>query len=164
MAIKSYVLKENYKAPVLRYTGLSHAPQQLQFKQFLKNDIVQGELKHSMNKPIGVIVMPGMFFPLQVLKEVVTKEIVSDASGESISTITEKIKTNVQNSDPKVQYIDYALAGAVVGLGVVFALGKYNVIPTGVTKVHYAIGAGIGSSLFTYIKWRANMNKKFKKE
>ena len=160
MAIKSYVLKENYKAPVLRYTGLSHAPQQLQYKQFLKDAIVQGELKHSMNKPIGVIVNGGMFFPIGVLKEVVTKEIVSNASGE---TIKEKIKTNIDNSDPKVQYIDFALAGAVAGALVVFILEKKNIIPAG-NKMNYVYGAGGGAALLTYAKWRSNINKKYKKE
>jgi len=160
MAIKSYVLKCNYQAPYLRYTGMAHAPQQLKFKQFLKDDIVKGELKHSMNQPIGIIVGGGLFFPTEVIKEVVTKEIKSDMDGNE-TTIPEKIKQNLTNSDPKVQYIDFAILGTLLGAGSVFAMEKYGIIPVR-NKVNYFVGMGIGASLLTYLKWRSVKNKSFK--
>jgi len=159
MAIKSYLLTANYQAPYLLYTGMAHAPQKLKYKQFLKNDIVKGELKHSFNKPIGVIVNGGLYFPLQVLREVVTKEIVSDASGEG--SLQSKIKANLISTDPKVQYIDFAIIGIIAGVGIVYLLEKYDIIASN-GKINYLIGAGIGSGASTYMKWRAITIKKNK--
>ena len=128
MAIESFILTQDYKTPYVRYTGIPHNPNTLQYKSFRKHEIVRGELKHYNNKPLCVIIGEGLFLPLNVVKKVVTKDVVSDASGET--TIKEKVEKAVISSNPKIQLFDSFLVGAALGAAGVFFAEKKGWIAT----------------------------------
>ena len=80
MALKSYILTKDFKSPYVTSTGLPHNPQAIRFKQFKKGEVITGEMKHANNKPAFVLVNGVCVVPLEVIKELVTKEIVSQKS------------------------------------------------------------------------------------
>lgn len=159
MALKSYILTQNFKSPCVQVTGVPHAPQAIRFKTFLKNEIIQGELKHSNNQPAFVLVGGKLVVPLSVLKEVVAKDITSSASGETTSASSEPKKIKLP-SISKVKYIDAVVVGALLGVGSVVLAEKQKWIPMP-DKKNKLIGAAIGVGAACYALYRY---KTFKSE
>ena len=114
MAAKSYIFTHDYKAPYVTATGLAHNPQAIRFKKFQKGEIVKGELKHANNKPAFILVNGVCVVPLDIVKELVTKAVVSHTDGTTSTMPTEKPKVMIP-TNPKVRYIDAMLLGAVLG-------------------------------------------------
>jgi hypothetical protein len=158
MAVKSYILTKDFKSPYVTSTGLPHNPQAIRFKQFKKGEVVHGEMKHANNKPAFILVNGVCVVPLQVIKELVTKEIVSHADGEGKSP-TKKLTTDVlsisktKKPNTKVQYGDALLIGAVVGFaGVVLAEKQGWITETDKKyRLYGAVGVGL---LGMYIVYR----------
>lgn len=162
MALKSYILTNDYKAPYVTATGLPHNPSAIRFKQFSRGDIIKGEMKHANNKPAFILVNGVCVVPLDVVKELVTKEVVSHTDGEG--SIKKKISQTIggsskANSNPKVRYMDALLLGAVVGFGGVILAEKQGWIaePDKKYRLYGAIGAG---ALAMYIVYRSKTQKK----
>jgi hypothetical protein len=160
MALKSYVFVEDFKSPVVTATGLPHNPQKIRLKRFRKGDIVKGELKHANNKPAFLLVNGVCVVPLYVVKELITKQIVSNATGttdaQPMTTQVQKVETNA-----KVKYIDSMLIGAVVGLTGVIVAEKQGWIGESDSK-YKLYGALVGAVAGAYFVFRTNNSNKQK--
>jgi hypothetical protein len=156
MAAKSYIFTHDFKAPYVTATGMPHNPQAINFKKFQRGEIVKGELKHANNKPAFVLVSGVCVVPLDILKELVTREVVSHTDGASPVISTPK-KTMVP-TNPKVRYIDAMIIGAIVGvIGAVIAEKQgWIAEPDSKNKLY---GAGIGAIAAGYIVYRTNNAK-----
>lgn len=162
MAIKSYILTNDYKAVYVTATGLPHNPSAIRFKQFRKGDIIKGELKHANNKPAFLLVNGALVVPLDVVKELVTREVISHVDGEG--SVKDKLTKAVggsakTNSNPKVRYIDALLIGGLVGFGGVILAEKQGWIPETDKKMRL-YGALFAGALAMYIVYRSQTNKK----
>jgi len=161
MALKSYVITNDFKSPVVRHTGDPRNPQKVTFKQYTKGDIINGELKHANNKPAFILVKGVCVVPLDCVKELLTKDVVSHADGEGKVTkpfIDEAPKPKTMNSNPKVKYVDAMLIGAVVGFVGVWLAEKQGWLE-GEGKKNKLIGAGAGALLSAYIVYRSKTEK-----
>ena len=56
MALKSYIMTSDVKAPYVTATGLAHNPSEIRLKKYRRGQIVKGELKHANNKPAFLLV------------------------------------------------------------------------------------------------------------
>jgi hypothetical protein len=162
MALKSYILSNDYKAPYVTATGLPHNPSAIRFKQFRRGEIIKGEMKHANNKPAFILVNGVCVVPLDVVKELITKEIVSHTDGEGSikETALKKVGgSSKTNTNPKVRYIDALLIGAIVGFGGVMLAEKQGWIsvPDKKYRLYGAIGVG---AIAMYVVYRSKTNKK----
>lgn len=159
---KSYVVTEDMKTPLVRMTGHPRNPQRIEYKEFKKGSIVNGVMQYANGKPAFVLVAGALTFPLNTIKEVVTKDVVSNTTGEP--TDKDKVANPTTKKDttppvnPKVKYIDALLIGAVVGaVGVHFAEKKgYIPVPDPKYKLYGAIAGGI---IAWYIVYRQQQTK-----
>jgi hypothetical protein len=165
MALKSYILTQDFKSPIVRVTGIPHRPQEIRFKLFKKGDLVKGELKHANNQPAFVLVDGVLVLPVNVVREVVSKDVMSSAdatitnkeeTGEKAPTETKK--TEVIITKPKLGYIDGIVIGAVVGVIGAYVAEKQGWIaqPDKKNKIY---GAAIGAAAGIYLIYRANLPK-----
>ena len=122
--------------------------------------MISGEMIYDNNKPNFVLYNGSCVVPLSVIKAVVTKEIISNATGKG-NVPFETTKNIVKVENPKVKYMDAMLFGAVVGVGVVYLANKQNWIAEQDNK-NYAYGAGAGALLFAYFVYRKNNKPKIK--
>jgi hypothetical protein len=158
MALKSYIITHDVKSPYIVATGLPHNPQKVCLKLFRKGQIVKGELKHANNKPAFLLVNGVCVIGLDVVKELVTKEISSNASGLQNPTPTKVIDKTIglskNNSNPQVRYIDAMIIGALVGVAGVYIAEKQGWIaePDKKYKLYGAIGGAILGYYFMYRK------------
>lgn len=162
MALKSYIFTSDYKAPYVTATGLPHNPSAIRFKQFKRGDIMKGELKHANNKPAFVLANGVCVVPLEAIKELITKEVVSHTDGEG--SIKDKVVKSVggtskKNANPKVRYIDALILGAIAGFGGVMLAEKQGWIqvPDKKYRLYGAIGVG---ALAMYVVYRSKTQKK----
>jgi len=155
MAQKSYIFTRDYKSPMVVATGMAHNPQAVKFKKFQKGEIVRGELKHANNKPAFLLVNGVCVVPLDIVKELVTKEVVSNASGGSTEPKVKKVKVA---TNPKVRYADAMILGAIVGIVGVYVAEKQGWIaePDRKYKLYGALG---GAALAAYVVYRTNNAK-----
>lgn len=171
MALKSYVLTQNYRAPYVVATGHPRNPQQIKTKMFKEGEIVRGELKHANNQPAFILVAGTLPIPVDYIKELTTKAIVEDdkivpaqvvdeTKSEDVVVKTEKSasKMTLKSSNPKVKYMDALLLGGLVGLVAVYAIGKQGWIAE-VDKKHYLYGGLIGGALGAYLVYRFTPSK-----
>lgn len=154
MALKSYIVTQNFKSPVVRVTGMPHKPQEIRFKQFRKGDIIKGELKHANNQPAFILVGGACVVPLSVVKELVTKEIVSNANGGE----EQKPIKITPKEGPRMKYMDAVVIGGVLGAGAAFLAEKQGWIamPDKKNKIY---GALIGAAVGLYFVYRFKLNK-----
>lgn len=158
MALKSYIITHDVKSPYIVATGLPHNPQKVCLKLFRKGQIVKGELKHANNKPAFLLVNGVCVIGLDVVKELVTKEISSNASGLQNPTpakvIDKTIGLSKNNTNPQVRYIDAMIVGALLGVGGVYIAEKQGWIaePDKKYKLYGAIGGAILGYYFMYRK------------
>jgi len=157
MAKATYVIVRNCKLPSVAIDNRNpHKPNQVSFKTFRKGDIINGEMKHQNNQP-AFILSEGIVVPLYCVKAVVTKEIMSEATGEEkVKAIEKKVAIETVG---KVKYLDYAIVGAVVGCGAVYLAHKKDWIKNH-DKQHYAYGAIAGALLGAYIVYRTKSIRK----
>jgi uncharacterized membrane protein YraQ (UPF0718 family) len=150
--MKAYILTQPYKAPYVVATGIPSNPQRIMMKSFRSGEMVKGELKHANNKPAFVLVGGTLVLPLSVLKEVTTKEVVSEASGttETSDQPTDSVK---KVPTKKLRYIDAILIGGVLGFGAVYLAEKQGWItsPDNKNKMYGVLG---GAVLGAYLVFR----------
>ena len=172
MAIKSYVLQQDFATPYVIATGRPHNPQQIKVKKFRKGDIVKGELKHANNQPAFVLVQGTLVLPLEVIKELVTKAIVDNntppipvdyVEDKKFTEITAKDKKSsfdaLKSSNPKVNYIDSMIIGSIVGLGAMYLVKRQNWIEEFDNK--YYLYAGLAGAIGgAYIIYRTKSTAK----
>lgn len=154
MALETYILTQNTKAPYVVATGNGRNPQAIKFKQFRRGEIIKGELKHANNQPAFVLVQGTLVVPLSVLRKVVTKEINSGADGET----DEKKKTpvTVKSVATKAGYIDGVLVGVIAGVAFAYLAEKQGwiVAPAEGGNKNKMYGAAIGAVLGLYAVYK----------
>lgn len=159
MALKSYVITQTYKAPVVRVTGLPHKPQQITFKTFRKGEIIKGEMKHANNKPAFVLVDGIMVVPLEVLREVVTKEINVGVDASQQGEPKKNIEySKFLGSNYKIGYIDAIVLGGALGVGGAFLAEKQGWIAPP-DKKNKLWGGLIGAGLGMYLVYRSKSGR-----
>lgn len=154
MALKSYIVTQDFKSPVVRVTGVPHKPQEIRFKRFRKGEIIKGELKHANNEPAFILVGGACVVPLNVVKELVTKEIVSNAEGTE-----EKPPIKITpKAGPRMKYLDAVIVGSLLGVGGAYLAEKQGWIamPDKKNKIY---GALIGAAVGLYFVYRFKLNK-----
>lgn len=156
MAQKSYIFTRDYKSPMVVGTGLAHNPTAIKFKKFQKGQIARGELKHANNKPAFLLVNGVCVVPLDIVKELVTKEVVSNAVGTASDE--PKVKKVKVPTNPKVKYGDAVILGAIVGVIGVYIAEKQGWIAEPDRK-YKLYGALAGAALAAYVVYRANNAK-----
>tara|TARA_R110001592_G_scaffold47163_3_gene149637 strand:+ start:1993 stop:2502 length:510 start_codon:yes stop_codon:yes gene_type:complete len=165
MALKSYILTRDFKSPYVTATGLPHNPSAIKFKQFRKGEVVNGEMKHANNRPAFVLVNGVLVVPLDVVKELITKDVVSHADGEgSVKDKAPKLtlkKSKTGNNNPKVKYVDAGLIGAIVGFGGVYFAEHQGYISEPNNKFRL-YGAVAGAALAMYVIYRKSTETKVK--
>ena len=159
---KTYMVTHEFKSPYVVGSGNPRNPIETRYKRFKKGELISGELKHNNNKPAFVLYNGVVVVPLSVIKAVVTKEILSSASGEEVNKIPNVLETTknfVITKNPKTRYIDAAIFGALLGLGVVLIANKKGWIKVP-ASVNYGYGAGIGALAASYLIYRSNNKPK----
>lgn len=157
---KTYIITKDVKVPIVVTQGMAHRPAQIRYKLYRKGEMVQGELKHSNNKPTFVLVGAMGVIPLDCVQEV-TSIPVANTENVSSADATNEPKKDVVTVNPKVKYGDAMIIGALVGfLGVHFAQ-KYEYINAedNKLKLYGAIGGGL---LGMYLVYRNQSSKKAK--
>lgn len=149
MALKSYIVIADIKTPYVQGTGVPHRPQEVRFKLIRKGEIIKGELKHANNKPAFVLVNGTLVVPLSAVKELVTKDITSNADG----TPKEDKAPMKLPSVNKVKYIDAIIVGALLGVGGAYLSEKQGWLgePDKKNKLY---GALIGGAVALYGLYR----------
>ena len=168
MAKSSYIVIKDFKTPYITSSHDPRNPIKTNWKKFRRGDIISGELKHANNKPAFVLYNGVAVIPLNVIKAVVTKEILSSASGpgkESEGNTElpgrETTRNVVKIENPRVKYTDAAIVGAIIGLAGVFLANKKGWIKVPAT-INFAYGAGAGALLAAYFIYRNNNKPKIK--
>lgn len=158
---QTYMITSNFAAPYVVSTGNPRNPTAMREKRFRKGEIISGSLQKIGGKPNFVLFNDVVVIPLSVVKAVVTKEIISSASGSgnanAIPNGLETTKNFVIEKSPKTKYMDAALIGAALGLALVYVGNKKGWIKVP-NNMNYAYGAGIGAFLGAYAIYRS-MNK-----
>jgi len=151
---------ETAKVPSAVVAQLPNRPKVINYKTFMKGEVVNGELKHLKNKPAFVITEGAFIIPLNIVKKLVTKDIkpeaVSSAEGseQKSETPKEAAKAPIEYTNPKVQYMDGAIVGALVGLGITYGIEKKFPTWLPVDSKNKIYGAVIGALAGLYIIYR----------
>lgn len=156
MALESYIFTQAFSAPYVIATGNGRNPQAVKAKRFQKNEIVQGELKHSQNKPAFILVGGRLVVPLEVVKKVVAEDIKSSADGSAPKEPKKPI--TLANTAPKIKYIDAVVFGAILGVAGVYLAEKQGWIqvPEKKNKIY---GAIIGAAAGVYLVYRYKVSQ-----
>lgn len=158
MAQEMFIITQNFKSPEVYQTGYSHSPAKIGWRLFRKGEIVKGELKTSNGKPAFVLVGRMNVVPLTHVRKLVTKQVVNSSfAGED--TEPSNVKKYMAKTEPKIQYMDAVIIGALIGgLGWYFAEKKGWVDNINTKNRLYA--ALVGSALTTYFVYRYNNHKR----
>jgi len=151
---KSYVFKQDFKAPYVVATGLPHRPTKIMLKKYKRGQIIQGQMVMAKGKPSVLLVSGVIPIPLTVIREVITKEILqSNASGTPTTSTTNLSSAVVVGKKSNTRYIDAAILGAILGLGAAYLAEKQNLLgqPDKKNKLY---GAAIGAVLAMYFIYR----------
>jgi len=151
---KSYVLIQDFKAPYVIATGMAHKPSKIMIKKYTKGEIINGELKNANGRPSFVLVSGVIPVPVTMLHEVITKEIVSDASGQKRISANPNATSNVVTvKKQNTRFLDAAIVGAILGFGLIYLAEKKGWIKVEEkkNKMYGAIG---GAVLAMYIIYR----------
>lgn len=161
---KQYIITHDVRAPRVIATGKPHDPQKVELKLFRRGEIIFGELKHANNKPAFLLVSGNYVLNLDVVKELIAKEIVSNAngSGSTLKTVSNSIDKTVglskNNSNPKVKYVDAIIVGGLLGAGATYLAIKKSLIP-GDDKNYTIYGAIAGALIGCYFIYRKTTQK-----
>lgn len=158
MAQKTYIFSHDCKAPYVVITGKPHAPQEIKMLKFKRGQQVRGELKHANNKPAFILGPKNAIIPIDVVKELVTKNVIGDTQSLASSSFTGPAKPTAVPTNPKVRYMDAMLVGAALGLVSVVVAEKQGWISEPDSKYKW-YGAGLGALAAAYIVYRTSNAK-----
>jgi hypothetical protein len=158
-----YIVIKTFKSPVV-YSGGSHPKLQAQVKYmtFKKGTVLDGTLKTKANGEPDYVIHKGcVVVPIAAVKELVTKAIVTSNADGNSSSDTPKTKSIIPESKSKVRYIDSAIIGGLIGLGVVwFAEKKGWLVEAAESKIPHQnklVGIAVGGLLGAYFTFRKNI-------
>jgi len=161
-----YIVIKDFKTPVV-YSGGAHPKMQSEVKYitFKKGSVIDGKLKTKSNgEPDFIIHKGSIVIPIAAVKELAIKEVVSNVSGEDTPLPIEK--RIIPESKSKVKYIDSAIIGGLIGLGVVWIAEKKGwLVEQEESKIPYQnklIGIGVGALLGSYYTYRKNVKSGIK--
>lgn len=159
----TFVITHDFKTPYVRSTNDPRQPTEIKAKVFKKGEIISGVMQYANGKPTFVLFNGVCVVPLSVIRAVVTKEILSSASGPGNTDApgSEDTRKKVIEKNPKIRFADAAIVGALVGLVGVYIANKKAWI-TVPNKNHYLIGAGVGAAAAMYLIYRRANSKKIK--
>lgn len=155
---KSYILTRDIKCPVVATNQTAHKPAQIRTKTFRRGQVVQGELKHSDNKPAFVLVGRMCVIPIDAVKELQGKDIKSNYTGADMDETPVAKKPVIAPENPKIKYMDAFLIGALVGYLSVHIAEKKGYITSEDPKVKL-YGAIGGALLGSYLVYRHQSSK-----
>lgn len=146
---KTYIITKDVKVPIVVNSGQAHRPAQVRYKTYRKGEMVQGELKHSNNKPAFVLVGQMGVVPLNCIQEVTSVPVTSSADGSDEKKEDKKVEVK---KDSKVQYGDAMIIGALVGFVGVFMAQKYGYLDQENKKfrLYGALGGGLLGVYWVY--------------
>lgn len=158
---KTYILTRDVNCPVVSTGGTAHKQTQMRMRRFRKGQLVQGELKHSNNQPAFILVGRMCVIPIDAVKEIQGKDVVSKFEGADMDQQkkTPSQPAPLKSANPKVKYMDALLIGGLVGfIAVHFAEKKgYITSEDNKYKMYGAIG---GAVLGAYLVYRHESSKK----
>jgi hypothetical protein len=158
-----YIVVKSFKSPVV-YSGGSHPKlrSQVKYAFFKKGQVISGTLKVKENgDPDYIIHKRAVVVPISAVKELVTKEMISNADGE-----TDLIKKQVENKilgkeTNKVRFIDSAIIGGVIGVAIVWYAEKKGWVKeqedAKIPHQNKLIGLLVGGLLGAYYTHRKNI-------
>lgn len=156
-----FLVVKDFKTPVV-YSGGAHPKMQSEVKYigFKKGAIIDGKVKLKANGETDYILHKGsVVVPIAAVKELTLKEVVSNANGEDAPLPIEK--RIIPESKSKVRYIDSAIIGGVVGLGIVWVAEKKGwLVEQEESKIPHQnklIGIAVGALLGFYYTHRKNI-------
>lgn len=155
---KSYILTKDVKCPVVASNQTAHKPAQIRTKTFRRGQVVQGELKHSDNKPAFVLVGRMCVIPIDCVKELLGKDIKSNYTGADMDEKPSKKQAVIATSNPKIKYMDAFLIGSLVGYLSVHLAEKKGYITSEDPKIKL-YGALGGALLGAYLVYRHQSSK-----
>jgi len=156
-----FLVIKDFKTPVV-YSGGAHPKMQSEVKYigFKKGAIIDGKVKLKANGETDYILHKGsVVVPIAAVKELTLKEVVSNVSGEDAPLPIEK--RIIPESKSKVRYIDSAIIGGIVGLGIVWVAEKKGwLVEQEESKIPHQnklIGIAVGALLGFYYTHRKNI-------
>lgn len=150
---KSYILKQDYSFPDVISTPSTYQRARVNMKKFRRGEIVNGEMKHSNNEPSFVLVEGRFVIPVSMLREVVTKEVSSNASGFPEQKAMDK-KPALVVTRGGLKGLDAMLIGALSGVAGVFIAEKQTWLQPSPNKKNYIYGAVVGALAGLYLNYR----------
>lgn len=157
---KTYVLTRDVRVPIVVSSGTANRAPIIRYKTYRRGEMVQGELKHSNNKPAFVLVGKMQVIPIDSIQEVMSAPITSGADGATTeSKAADSKNKSVIIDNPKVKYGDAMIIGGVVGFLLTHLAVKKEYIKT--EDKHVKIyGAVAGGLLGMYLVYRMNSTSK----
>ena len=159
--MSKFLVVKDFKTPVV-YSGGAHPKMQSEVKYigFKKGSIIDGKVKLKPNGETDYIIHKGsIVIPIAAVKELTLKDVVSNVSGEDAPLPIEK--RIIPESKSKVKYIDSAIIGGVIGLGVVWIAEKKGwLVEQEESKIPHQnklIGIAVGALLGFYYTHRKNV-------
>ncbi len=159
--MSKFLVVKDFKTPVV-YSGGAHPKMQSEVKYigFKKGAIIDGKVKLKANGETDYILHKGsVVVPIAAVKELTLKEVVSNVSGEDAPLPIEK--RIIPESKSKVRYIDSAIIGGIVGLGIVWVAEKKGwLVEQEESKIPHQnklIGIAVGALLGFYYTHRKNI-------
>lgn len=155
-----FVATQDFVTPYVVATGMPHKPTKICKKKFRRGDIITGEIKTANGKPSFVLYKGVMVIPLSMVRQVITREIAFSKVDGDVKKDNPPVKiTPVKNNtQKKINYIDSAMIGAVVGFAGAMLAEKQGWIQQADGK-NRIYGAVLGGLLGWYIVYRKNNSK-----
>jgi len=156
-----FLIIKDFKTPVV-YSGGAHPKMQSEVKYigFKKGAIIDGKIKLKANGETDYILHKNsVVIPIAAVKELTLKEVVSNVNGEETPMPIEK--RIIPESKSKVKYIDSAILGGLIGLGIVWIAEKKGwLVEQEDSKIPHQnklIGISVGALLGAYYTYRKNI-------
>lgn len=152
---KPYIFTQSFKSPYVTATGMPHKPTKIQMKKFQKGEVIKGELKVVNGKPAFILAFGTIVVPLSVVREVITKEVVTGTDGSTVKDTGSKPSTTLAikpAATNRIKYLDAAIVGAVLGFSGVYLAEKKGWIaqPDKKYKIYGAIGGALAAAYIVF--------------
>jgi hypothetical protein len=159
-----YILTKDVDVPCVTMQGGHPDPSkrtQVRTVRFSKGEVIKGELKHANNEPATVLAGKDnklFVFPLSVLKQLTTKEIISNADATQSQPATPLKKYVAPATTTKVKYVDALVVGGLVGYVATFWAQKKYPQYVGPDPKNRLYGAIVLAGIGMFLVYRVTQN------